>query len=185
MKKEKYFLIATEKWIYLMAIMVTFAICGIWHGEAWNYLFWGVLFGIYLTCSNWTEKWRKNIRKQFGIRKNSTKHVAYSIVTTLILVLIAWVFFRAASIQAAVAIITKIISSVGPVFYESPANLIYAVFGILVLFAADFNREFMTKPISLLYHKYSAIRIGTIVSMIMIILLIGVFDGGQFIYFQF
>ena len=185
MKKEKYLLIATEKWIYLMAIIVTFAICGIWHGEGWNYLFWGVLFGIFLTCSNWTERWRKNIRKQYGVKKSSKTHVAYSVVTTFILVLIAWIFFRADSIQAGVAIVLKIITTSGAVFYESPANLIYAVFGILVLFAADFNREFITKPVLLLYHKYEAVRIGAIVSMIMIIMLIGVFDGGQFIYFQF
>ena len=65
MKKQKYLFVSTEKWIYLIAIMVTFVICGIWHGVGWTYLVWGILFGIYLTYSNWTGEFNKNIRKRF------------------------------------------------------------------------------------------------------------------------
>ena len=38
---------------------------------------------------------------------------------------------------------------------------------------------------SILYNKYPFIRIAGIVIIVITILLIGVFDGGQFIYFQF
>ena len=77
MKKQSYFSVATEKWIYLIAIMVTFIICGLWHGEGWNYLIWGVLFGVYLTWSNWTEKLNKNIRKRLHIRKTAPLYIIY------------------------------------------------------------------------------------------------------------
>ncbi len=185
MKKQKYFFVSTEKWIYLIAIMATFAICGLWHGEGWTYLMWGLLFGIYLTYSNWTEKFNKNIRKRLHIRKTSLLYLFYKIILTFILVSFAWIFFRASSLSEAMVIIKKIFTSFGFPFYESPDNLIYAVFGIITLITVDFKREFFINQFSLLSNKYSVIRIGIIVAMVIIIMLIGVFDGGQFIYFQF
>ena len=185
MKKQKYLFLSTEKWIYLIAIMITFAICGLWHGEGWTYLIWGLLFGFYLTYSNWTEKFNKNVRKRLHIRKTAPLYVHYKIILTFILVSFAWIFFRASSLTEAIEIIKKIFTSFGFPFYESPGNLIYAIFGILSLIAIDLKREFFNNRFSLLSNKYSVVRIGTIVAMVMIILLIGVFDGGQFIYFQF
>jgi alginate O-acetyltransferase complex protein AlgI len=185
LKKEKYFLITTEKWIYLIASMITFTICGIWHGEAWTYLVWGVLFGVYLTYANWTEKLSKNFRKRYKIRKSSKGYIAYNIVITFILVSIAWIFFRASSLADAGIIIKKILTSFSKPFYESPANILFALFGILTLIAMDFNTEFFESRFSLLNNRYYLVRIATIVAMIVTILLIGVFDGGQFIYFQY
>lgn len=185
MKKQRYLFIATEKWIYLIAIMITFAICGLWHGEGWTYLLWGILFGAYLTYSNWTEKLNRKIRKRFHIHKTSIIYIFYKVFITFILVSFTWIFFRASSLSLAIEIIKKIFTSIGTPYYESPANIIYAVFGILTLIIVDFKREFFNNRFSLLYNKYSAIRLGTIVTMVMVILLLGVFNGGQFIYFQF
>ena len=126
MKKQKYLYVSTEKWIYLIAIMITFAICGIWHGVGWTYLIWGILFGIYLTYSNWTKDLHKTIRKRFHIRKTSHYYIFYKILLTFILVLFAWIFFRADTLTEAIQIIRKIFTSSGSVFYELPSNLIFA-----------------------------------------------------------
>jgi len=165
--------------------MITFAICGVWHGEGWTYLTWGLLFGFYLTYANWTEKVSKNIRKRFHIKKTATLYIIYKVTMTFLLVSFAWIFFRANSLTEALLIIKRIFTTAGMPFYESPANLIYSIFGILVLLFADFKQEYFRSSILLLYNRHSYIRIGTIVSMIVVILLIGVYDGGQFIYFQF
>jgi hypothetical protein len=97
----------------------------------------------------------------------------------------AWILFRADSLIDAINIIRKILTSSGPVFIEYPAYFIYSVFGIISLIAIDFKREYFDDRWSVLYHKYPFIRIAGIVIIIMTILLIGVLDGGQFIYFQF
>ena len=44
MKKPVYWGIATEKWIFLFSSIITFSICGIWHGEGINFLIWGLVF---------------------------------------------------------------------------------------------------------------------------------------------
>jgi D-alanyl-lipoteichoic acid acyltransferase DltB (MBOAT superfamily) len=185
MKKQKYLFVSADKWIYLIAIMITFAICGIWHGVGWTYMIWGLLFGIFLTSSNWTRDLQKKIRKRFHIRKTSHYYIIYQILLTFILVSFAWIFFRSDSVAEATSILRKIFTSTGPVFFESPAFLIFSVFGIISLIVIDIKYEFFNDRCSLLYNKSPVIRIAGIVIIVMSILLIGVFDGGQFIYFQF
>lgn len=185
MKKQKYLYISTEKWVYLVAIMITFAICGIWHGVGWTYLLWGILFGIYLTYSNWTKDLHKLIRKRFHIRKTSHYYIFYKVLLTFILVLFAWIFFRADSLTDAIKIIRKIFTSSGPVYYDNISNFGFAIFGIISLIAIDLKREYYQGRWSILNSKYPFVRIAGIAFTVIIILLIGVFDGGQFIYFQF
>jgi len=185
MKKQKYLFVSADKWIYLMAIMATFAICGIWHGVGWTYLTWGILFGVYLTYSNWTKDFYKTIRKRFNIRKTSNFYTLYKISITFILVLFAWIFFRADSLNEAFYIIKKIFTSSGSVFYEIPSNLIFAVVGIISLIIIDLKREYFNDRISVLYNKNPFVRIAGIIFIIIVILVIGVLNGGQFIYFQF
>jgi alginate O-acetyltransferase complex protein AlgI len=185
MKKETYFKISAAKWIYLIAIMITFGICGIWHGVGWNYLVWGLLFGFYLSCSNWTKDFYKNLRKRLHIKKTSYVFLIYGIIQTFTLVSFAWIFFRADTITDAVMIIKKIFTSSGPVYYDIPSNLIFAFFGVFALFVIDMKREFYHENLSILYNRYSIVRIFGIVVLALIILLVGVFDGGQFIYFRF
>ena len=185
MKKPTYLRISSDKWIYLIGIMTTFAICGIWHGVGWTYLVWGLLFGLFLTWANWTKTFNKNLRKRLHIRKSSQFYIIYQIVITFSLVSFAWIFFRADSLRDALGIVEKIFTTAGPVFSENASNLIFAVMGIVLLVLIDLKREFFNDRISVLYSKNSVIRICGIVFLILLILVTGVFDGGQFIYFQF
>jgi alginate O-acetyltransferase complex protein AlgI len=185
LKDERYLSISKEKWIYLIAIMINFSICGIWHGVGWTYLFWGILFGIFLTSSNWTKDLSKGIRKRFQIKKSSSYYIFYKIVITFMLILFTWIFFRSGSLTEAFMIIRKILTSSGPVFYETPSTLIYSFLGILTMILFDIKQEYFHDRISILYNKYAIVRIAGIVFIVLTILLIGVFDEGQFIYFQF
>jgi alginate O-acetyltransferase complex protein AlgI len=185
LKNEKYFFIPSTRIIYMIAIIFTFAICGIWHGEGINYLLWGLFFGISLTYANWTEKFRKKIRKSIGISKNSFIYQIIKILTTFTLVSFAWIFFRADNTAMAFKIIKKIFSDQGTFFIDQPSNMIYSFFGIVFIIAIELKQEFLTKS-NLPYESISWFKeqlfYGT---LILIILMIGVLDGGQFIYFQF
>jgi len=185
MKKQNYLLVSVEKWIYAISIIVTFAICGIWHGVGWTYLIWGILFSLYLTYSNWTKDFNRAIRKKMQIKKTSKYYMFYNVITTFILVLFAWVFFRAETLKEAFFIIKRIFTSFGPVFCENPSNLIFSVFGILALIAIDLINEYYYARWSLIHNKHPVVRIAGIILVVITILLIGVLDGGQFIYFQF
>jgi alginate O-acetyltransferase complex protein AlgI len=185
MRKEKYLFISSEKLIYLTGIMITFAICGIWHGVGWTYLVWGLLFGILLSYANWTKDLYKKIRKQLHIKKTSPYYIFYKIIVTFILILLTWVFFRASSLTEAVMIIRKFFTSFGPVYYYTPYDLIYGMIGIISLIVIDLKREYFSGRWTILYNRYPIIRIAGIVVIVLFILIFGVLDGGQFIYFQF
>jgi len=185
LKKQSYLSVSTDKWTYMIAIMITFSICGIWHGVGWTYLIWGLLFGVYLTYSNWTRQLNKKIRKRFHIRKTSPFYITYKTLITFLLVLLAWVFFRADSFNEAILIIRKILSFSGSLFFGNPSNLIFSLIGIISLIAVDFKREYYNSSLSILNNKHSYVRIVGIVFLVITILLVGVLDGGQFIYFQF
>ena len=185
MNKAKYLFISADKLIYAIAIIITFAVCGIWHGVGWTYLIWGLIFGICLTYSNWTRDFHKKVRKVFNVKKTSGFYIFYKVTITFILVTFAWVFFRADSLSVAIDVIGKIFTSYGHVFYEKPTDLIFALFGILSLIAIDLKREYFNERFSVLFNRHLVVRLAGIVIIVMIILLAGVFDGGQFIYFQF
>ena len=119
------------------------------------------------------------------IKKSSQFYNIYKILTTFILVSFAWIFFRADSLNDAFRIIEKIFISAGPVFFENISNLIFAFTGIGLLIIIDLKREYFNDRWSILYNKHSFVRITGIVLLLLLVLLTGVFDGGQFIYFQF
>jgi D-alanyl-lipoteichoic acid acyltransferase DltB (MBOAT superfamily) len=184
MKKEKYLYVSAEKWVYLIAIMITFAICGIWHGVGWTYLIWGVLFGLYLAYSNWTKDLHKKIRKRLNISKTSPYYITYKILLTFVLVLFTWIFFRAATTREAFYIIKSIFTINGPLFIDYP-TFVYGISGILFLLFIEFKREYRAES-SLPFITNHWIKESLLYgSLIIIILLIGVFDGSQFIYFQY
>ena len=165
--------------------MITYIICGMWHGVGWTYLIWGLLFGIYLTFSNQTRGLQKTIRKRFHINKNSRFYTIYKIILTFMLVSFAWIFFRADSFNEGIHIIRKIFTSSGHIFSTNPTDLAFSLIGIILLILVDLKREYYTSNWSILYSRNQYVRIAGIVFIVMTILLAGVFDGGQFIYFQF
>jgi hypothetical protein len=63
--------------------------------------------------------------------------------------------------------------------------LIFSLLGIGILFAYEYKQEYYKGHFSLLNHPSWVVRYSTYAALILIILLMGVFDGGQFIYFQF
>lgn len=189
MKKEKYFNISKDKWIYSIAIMITFSICGIWHGVGWTYLIWGILFGVFLTYSNWTGGFTKKIRKQFHIKKSSNFYKTYKVILTFCLVLSTWVLFRADNISDAFSIYKKILAVDGKIFFGATSEVMNSTFhsliAIFLLLSFEVRKEYFSERY--LFFKNPSWTLKSIFYALLItsIVFLGVFDGGQFIYFQF
>jgi alginate O-acetyltransferase complex protein AlgI len=184
MRHKEYLFITTEKWIYLIGIMITFTICGIWHGVGWNYLIWGILFGLYLTFSNWTKEINKSIRKQLHIKKSARIYVIFNVFVTFVLVSFAWIFFRADSLNVASEIIRRIFTNVGTPYLDL-VNLTYSSFGILLIALKDFMDEFHPGKVLLFNNKKLWVRYSSYMVVIFLIIIFGTTGGKEFIYFQF
>ena len=75
-------------------LMLTMLLGGLWHGAGWTFVLWGGLHGSYLVLNH---GWRQ-IRPQRWTGLRAYRALAWGL--TLLLVLIAWVPFRATSIAA-------------------------------------------------------------------------------------
>jgi alginate O-acetyltransferase complex protein AlgI len=100
-KKERYFRFRVDNLIYGIAIMITFFICGFWHGAAWNYIVWGACYGLLLLMEKtWFGK--KLRRGPFILGR----------IYTLFFVLLAWVIFRSPDLKYAMGFL-KIMFGMG------------------------------------------------------------------------
>lgn len=79
-------------WRVYVNLWIVFLLSGFWHGASWNFIAWGALHGAMLTA----ERFAKN-------RNWSKLPAALALPRTFLLVLIAWVFFRAWDLRQAVA----------------------------------------------------------------------------------
>jgi alginate O-acetyltransferase complex protein AlgI len=95
-------------------LMLTMVLGGLWHGAGWTFVVWGGLHGTYLIINH---AWQA-IRKKMG--HDLTKSTLLGNLTggliTFIAVVIAWVFFRADSLQSGISITQSMLGMNGFVF---------------------------------------------------------------------
>lgn len=175
--------VSIPKWYF--NLFIVFLLSGFWHGANWTFIAWGALNGFYLIFALATKNIRIKSNSLLGLSKNKFMNHSFQIIVTIFLVGISWVFFRSNSIEDALLIIEKMFRFKGKVFYENPSMLIYSFIGIFILFLYEFKAEFLPNSFSLLNNDNFLIRNISYAGLVILILLFGVFDGGQFIYFQF
>lgn len=181
----KYMGLAVEKWIFMFASLITFAVCGIWHGEGLNFLVWGLIFGIYMTIANLTLTLDKKIRKKIGISLKSAAYRVYGVFITFILVSFAWIFFRASNLTDAFLIIKKIYLFSGTLYIGEMRRLLICIAEIIFLIIIEMRLEYFSHWKLHFKNIYWLQEQLAYAFLIILILLLGVFDGGQFLYFQF
>ncbi|MBI1175175.1 MAG: MBOAT family protein [Sideroxydans sp.] len=84
-------------------LMATMLLGGLWHGAGWTFVIWGSLHGAYLVVNH---GWHA-IRRALGQDPDqplSWPAYMLSVLLTFLAVCIAWVFFRADSVEHAAAI---------------------------------------------------------------------------------
>jgi D-alanyl-lipoteichoic acid acyltransferase DltB (MBOAT superfamily) len=157
-------------------LFFVFLVSGLWHGANWTFIIWGALHGFYLIMEIVFDRLVPSIKLPRSIRW----------ILNFVLVAIAWVFFRASNFQTAKQILKNIYTfKPGPLYIGNASYLVYSFFAILFLFAAEYNAEKLNNRYAWLYSERKVLRWSAYLLLILTLLSIGVFNGGQFIYFQF
>lgn len=159
-------------------LFITFALSGIWHGASWTFFIWGSIHGFFLIIQKFL-KFNKIECDSIFIKKIGL------IMFNFIIVLVAWIFFRANSLSDAFKVLEKIILDPGLPFTESATTLLYGLFGLSILIIKEIMDELSPNRYNSFENSNSLISAFKMAVLIVIILSIGVFDGSQFIYFQF
>lgn len=173
--------VSVPRWY--LNLLIVFVVSGLWHGANWTYIIWGALNGIYLVAAIILAKPKAAFNNLIGITAFPRLYLFVQIITTFILVCFTWIFFRANSISDAFKIIGRISQFEGSLYKNE--TMFYGLIAIGILFISEFVPEYFPHYKLALRSENSAIRIGSYALIILLILSIGVFDGGQFIYFQF
>lgn len=71
-------------------LIIVFFLCGLWHGASWNFVVWGLWYGLFLIME----------RRRFGRWLHSAPLLLQHIYA-LFVILVGWVLFRAESLQYA------------------------------------------------------------------------------------
>ncbi|MBS1773850.1 MAG: MBOAT family protein [Bacteroidetes bacterium] len=167
---------------HMFNLLIVFLVSGLWHGANWTFIVWGALHGTYQVIEILINKYmRKGTEKPKSFLSNT-----FSYIITFALVCLAWVFFRANNVHDGMLIVQNILTfKSGSLFIGFAAGFAYAVLLIIFLMIAEVNYEYFDNKLSLIYSNHTYKRLAGYAMLIIIILLIGVFNGGQFIYFQF
>jgi alginate O-acetyltransferase complex protein AlgI len=149
-------------------IFLTMVLSGLWHGAAWTFVLWGTIHAMGRFAT------REMERTPF-YRNRVPKLAKQAFV--FVIVMFAWVFFRAPSIGDAWTIVSRIFTSA----WTNPNCPVWALVLIAVTWSFQFVAESRWRPIL----ETRLFRIGVIVSMLAYLAVFWPSQGQAFIYMQF
>ena len=176
-----------------MNLFVVFMVSGLWHGSNWTFVIWGALHGFYYVFALMTKDLRSRIRNKLRV----PEFPLLQTLTTFTLVSVAWVFFRAGSLDVALYMIKRMITDIPMISSLSlqqlsaqlnlgvpEQELIMCFMVILILNTIHILQKRVN--LSLFVKQRSPLQRWVIYyGAIFSIILLGVFENRQFIYFQF
>lgn len=174
---------------WMANILITFGISGLWHGANWTYVVWGILNGIYLICGALTESARNSFFRALGLAEKGIPRRAIRIVTTFVLVCVAWVIFRAKNLSDAWYVFSHFwhgwdfsnIKTEQFLLRQMPialgAIILLEIGQLLQPRAPQIAKAMAAWPLVIRWGVYLVLLLG--------IVLFGVYQKAQFIYFQF
>jgi alginate O-acetyltransferase complex protein AlgI len=84
-------------WNTVRNLWIVFLLCGAWHGASWNFVVWGMWHGLFLSIE------RTAVAARLLSRAPMIARNAY----VLLVVLVSWVFFRSASLEIALDMLSR------------------------------------------------------------------------------
>lgn len=171
-------------WLKVRNTFVIFIVSGFWHGASWTFIAWGALNALYFLPL----LLRKKNRVYLGPIATKYSFPSFkegiNMLITFILTVLAWVFFRAESIEHAATYLSGIFSGT---LFDKPELLPWEIIILIVLFMSVewFGRNGLYALDGLNKTNSSVLKI-TISFIVIIVTILYMSNTEQeFIYFQF
>jgi alginate O-acetyltransferase complex protein AlgI len=176
-------------------LFFTFLVSGFWHGANWTFIAWGALHGMYLMVGNFTRPYRRQLLNRLKIPQNNRLVILFEVMFVFLLVCITWIYFRAANMAQANAMVATILGGVvnGSIFHFSMADILAGftftdiiMNFLLIVMLLLLEKLHSSVNLSLLVKKqHPALRFAVYTSICLTIIFFGRFGSKEFIYFQF
>ena len=108
----------------LRNIAIVWILTGIWHGAAWNFVVWGVYFGVLLCLEKFL--YGKYMKKAPGFLQR---------IYTMLLVTISWVVFAANNLKEAIEYFKAMFMAQGNTFANTESLYLLSSYGVLFIIA--------------------------------------------------
>lgn len=173
------------KWGAVYAVMITFFLCGLWHGAKWTFVAWGILNGIALSIEIITDRFRRKKMKT----QNSKLFGISSMLLTFTFVCLAFIVARANSIPEAAGMLGSLfnlsfVNMIGLPMITKFSFIMNFVFIFLLMGAEWFFLNNETR-LNTVFVTRVPVRYAVNAFLLLLILIFGVFEQQAFIYFQF
>lgn len=187
-------------WRRQINLMITMLLGGLWHGAGWTFVIWGALHGSYLVINH---LWKKLLGDRLqdmpaGVLKLGR---IISVFLTFLCVVIAWVFFRAESLPAALAVLEGMAGHHGfqgdGEYFRGRSEVGFLLLSAILVWAAPNIQEIMQKfsPALETYDQHRPApkmliwspsgRWALIIGLLGAIAVINMTGISEFLYFQF
>ena len=182
----------------IFGLLVVWLTTGLWHGASWNYVCWGLYYGILVIMSIVFKPLYTKVQEKLKIKTDSVWYKIFQWLRTIWLLCIGRIIFRAASLGDAWIMFTKTFTFIFKYKFSSlsmltaePKYLIPAGIAFAIVLAVDIIKEFK-KDISI---RDTIAKWGyTLQTIVIVFLIIGIilygsygpgYTAQDFIYMQF
>jgi len=169
-------------WNFCM--IVTFLISGFWHGVGWTFILWGLYQGLFIVLSTNNAKRRKKFEKKRNLQNNILYKTA-AIIITFVIISLGLMFFRINNINDVFLTVKTIFTNFSFHIDTALKPIAYISIGMIILLFKEIRDEFFPNNLRLLENPNMILRLSGYTFLIILIILIGVLDNYQFIYFKF
>lgn len=164
--------------------LVTFVICGIWHGANWTYVLFGTWHGLMVIIDRAVKPLRESLETRYSLKGKRIYKLSRQVIT-FILCSFGAMLFRANSFADIATIMHNIGEGFGPLF-TAGTTLMFTVgaLAFIVMLYKEYRDEYGGKAL-FMHSKNRAVKIASITLAILFIMATGELENISFIYFQF
>jgi len=165
-------------------LVIVFFLCGLWHGAAWNFVFWGLFHGAFLVAE------RMGLSRVLAGWRAPWRHVYL-----LLVVMVSWVFFRASTLSHAWSFLAAMVGLSPASGIEHPLGLYADTLTLLALTAGAIGsmpivpalgRRLAAAPGLSVEIGASAFKLAAMASILLTsVMLLAAGTYNPFIYFRF
>jgi alginate O-acetyltransferase complex protein AlgI len=167
------------EWVTYRNLALTMLLGGLWHGAAWNFVLWGAFHGLILVVYRFAEQTRARAGKPpvhlWGLA------LPLRVLLMFALTVVGWILFRSHSVDQLWQMLTRIGPETSPRTLELVQTLLFYSLPLMLAQALEqWRRDLLVVtrlPAPLLGLLYGV--------MITLMLILGVRESMEFIYFQF
>lgn len=177
-------------------IFLVFMLSGLWHGANWTFVIWGALHGGAYVISSLTTKLRASFVQYSGLARMPRLHRALQTSFIFFVVCVAWVFFRARSVEDALYVLrhsiagweqcfsTSGLNALANALQVSPLGALLTAASVAILLAVEHSMDHPQRkhllaktPRWIRWPAYAGLALGA--------MNLGVMKETPFVYFQF